>query len=299
MRFEGRVAIVTGAGRGIGRSEALAFAREGAAVVVNDFGGNTDGSGGDPGPGQKVADEIVAAGGKAVAHSGDVSRFETGEELVRLALDRFGGLDILVNNAGIVRDRMLHNMTEDEWDAVIAVHLKGTFNCTRAAAAVFRTQRSGVVVNTGSDSGLGQMGQANYSAAKEGIIGFTRTAARDLGRYGGRCNAIRTRAATRMLREAAARARDAGVGGTAEVSWVEQWAPDQVAPLVVWLCSDAAAHINGRDFVVGSHEISLMSIPAAERTLHCEGEWTLDLLDEQLPTTLTSDLRNEFVPTKS
>jgi NAD(P)-dependent dehydrogenase (short-subunit alcohol dehydrogenase family) len=215
MRLEGKVAIVTGAGRGIGRGEAMALAREGVAVVVNDFGGNPDGTGGDAGPAQQVADEIVAAGGKAAAHVGDVARFQTGEELVQLALDQFGGVDILVNNAGILRDRMIHNMSEAEWDAVLDIHLKGTFNCTRAAAQVFRSQRSGVIVNTSSESGFGNLGQPNYSAAKEGIIGFTRTIARDPGRYGCRANAIRPRAATRLtlsdeMREAAEKAAQGG-----------------------------------------------------------------------------------------
>ncbi|MEE8558945.1 MAG: SDR family NAD(P)-dependent oxidoreductase, partial [Myxococcota bacterium] len=158
MRLEGRVAIVTGGGRGIGRAECEALAREGAAVVVNDFGGGADGTGGAEGPADEVADAITAAGGKAIPHYGDVSNPGTGEELVQLALSQFGRLDILINNAGILRDRMLHNMSEAEWDAVIAVHLKGTFVCTRAAATVFREQRSGVVVNTGSESGLGNMG---------------------------------------------------------------------------------------------------------------------------------------------
>ena len=304
MRLEGQVAIVTGAGRGIGRAEALAFAAEGAAVVVNDFGGNPDGTGGAAGPAQEVADEIVAAGGKAVPQSGDVARFETGDELVQLALDQFGRLDVLVNNAGILRDRMLHNMTEQEWDAVLAIHLKGTFNCTRAAAQVFRSQRSGVVVNTSSESGFGNMGQANYSAAKEGIVGFTRTAARDLGRYGCRVNAIRPRAATRLtlseeLREAMERSRKAGAAPPGDIGAIDQLAPEQVAPLVVWLCTDAAANVNGRDFIVGASEISLVSLPSAERTLFTPGDWTLDLLDAQAPRGLTRGLRNAFVPKES
>jgi NAD(P)-dependent dehydrogenase (short-subunit alcohol dehydrogenase family) len=199
---------------------------------------------------------------------------------------------------------MIHNMTEAEWDAVLDIHLKGTFNCTRAAAQVFRSQRSGAIVNTSSESGFGNMGQANYSAAKEGIIGFTRTIARDLGRYGCRANAIRPRAATRLtlsdeMREAAEKRRKAGGAPPAEIARIERWVPDQVAPLVVWLCTDAARNVNGRDFIVGAGEISLVSLPEAERTLCTPGEWTVDLLDAEMPATLARGLRNPWVPSEA
>ncbi len=300
MRLEGRVAIVTGGGRGIGRSECEELAREGAAVVVNDFGGGPDGTGGAEGPANEVADAIMAAGGKAIPHYGDVSNMATGEELVQLALREFGRLDILINNAGILRDRMLHNMSEAEWDAVIAVHLKGTFVCTRAAATVFREQRSGVVVNTGSESGLGNMGQGNYAAAKEGIVGFTRTASRDLGRYGCRCNVIRPRAATRLtlsdeLREAAERARKSGEAAV-DVASIEKLTPDAVAKFVTWLCTDAAANVNGQDFVVSAEQISRMTQPQPAETLFSSDGWSLDRLDAALPHTLTRGLRNPFGP---
>ena len=300
MRLKGRVAIVTGAGRGIGRFEALAFANEGASVVVNDFGGGPDGTGGSEEPADEVVDEILRGGGKAVAHYGDVSRMQTGEELLQAALNSFGRLDILVNNAGILRDRMIYNMTEQEWDAVIAVHLKGTFVCSRAASRVFREQRSGVIVNTSSESGLGNMGQANYSAAKEGIIGFTSTVARDLGRYGCRANAIRPRAATRLtlsdeLRAQMERARAAGQPAP-DIGQLEQWLPEGVAPLVVWLCTDAASNVNGRNFIVSANEIILMTQPQPETTLFSERGWTLDALDEQLPRTVTRQLQNRFGP---
>ncbi|MEE2703068.1 MAG: SDR family NAD(P)-dependent oxidoreductase [Myxococcota bacterium] len=298
MRLEGKVAVVTGAGRGIGREEALAFAREGAAVIVNDFGGGPDGSGGAEEPAVEVCDSITSTGGKALPHFGDVSRMETGQELVQLALDNFGRLDILVNNAGILRDRMIYNMSEQEWDAVIAVHLKGTFVCTRAAARIFRERRSGVIVNTSSESGLGNMGQANYAAAKEGIIGFTNTVARDLGRYGCRANAIRPRAATRLtlsdeLREAAERARSEGQPAP-DLGPLERWAPDGVAPFVVWLCTDAAAQVNGRNFIVSNDQVTLMTEVTQERSLFGTGGWTLDQLDAQLPSTVTAGLRNRF-----
>jgi 3-oxoacyl-[acyl-carrier protein] reductase len=298
VRLEGRVAIVTGGGRGIGRAECLSLASEGAAVIVNDFGGGADGAGGAEGPANEVADEITTQGGKAIAHYGDVSRPDTGTELVRLALDHFGKLDILINNAGILRDRMLHNMTDAEWNIVIAIHLSGTFFCTRAAAKVFREQRSGVIVTTGSESGLGSMGQANYAAAKEGIAGFTRTVARDLGRYGCRANMIRPRAGTRLtlsdqLRDAIERARKSGEPAP-DIGRIEHWVPEGVAPLVTWLCTDAAANVNGQDFVISAEQVSLMSQPRPSATVFSETPWSLDQLDGLLPQTLTRGLRNEF-----
>ena len=300
MRLEGRVAIVTGGARGIGRAECLALAHEGASVIVNDFGGGADGSGGDKEPAAEVADEITRAGGKALPHFGDVSQMSTGEELVQLALDQFGRLDILVNNAGILRDRMLHNMSEAEWDDVIAVHLKGTFSCTRAAATVFRDQRSGAVVNTGSESGLGNMGQANYAAGKEGIVGFTRTAARDLGRYGARCNVIRPRAATRLtlsdeLKEATARARKSGQPAP-DLSYIEKWVPEGVASFVTWLCTDAASHVNGQDFIISAQEVSLMSLPKPVTTIYSDDPWSIDQLDSLLPKSITRGMKNAFAP---
>jgi NAD(P)-dependent dehydrogenase (short-subunit alcohol dehydrogenase family) len=291
MRLEGRVAIVTGGARGIGRAECLALAGEGASLIVNDYGGAADGTGGDTSPAAQVADEITAAGGKAVPHSGDVSEMSTGQELVQLALDQFGRLDILVNNAGILRDRMLHNMTEEEWDRVIAIHLKGTFSCTRAAATVFREQRSGVVVNTGSESGLGAMGQANYAAAKEGIAGFSRTVAQDLGRYGCRCNVIRPRAATRLtlspqLKEAIEKAKKSGEPAP-DLTRIENWVPDGVAAFVAWLCTDEAAGVNGQDFLVSAEQVSLMSQPKPTETVFSDSPWTVDKLADLLPASVT------------
>jgi NAD(P)-dependent dehydrogenase (short-subunit alcohol dehydrogenase family) len=200
---------------------------------------------------------------------------------------------------------MLFNMAEEEWDAVIAVHLKGHFTVTKHAALVFRQQRSGRIVNTSSESGLGNMGQANYSAAKEGIVGLTRTAALDLGRYGVTCNAIRPRAGTRMtispeLREAMERARAAAQAGgnpdesssQSAISQIQALKPELVAPIVVYLCTDAAANVNGRDFIVGGNEISLVSLPDRERTIYREGGWDLDSLDRIFPSTLGQGLRN-------
>jgi NAD(P)-dependent dehydrogenase (short-subunit alcohol dehydrogenase family) len=267
-------------------------------VIVNDFGGGPDGLGGAEAPANEVADEITAQGGKAVAHYGDVSNPSTGEELVQLALERFGRLDILVNNAGILRDRMLHNMTDAEWSSVIAVHLTGTFNCTRAAGKTFRSQRSGVIVTTGSESGLGSMGQANYAAAKEGIAGFTRTIARDLGRYGCRANMVRPRAGTRLtlsdqLKEAIERARKSGEGAP-DLARIENWVPEGVAPFVTWLCTDAAANVNGQDFVISAEQVSLMHQPTPASTIFSDTPWTLDQLDAGLPQTITRGLKNQF-----
>jgi NAD(P)-dependent dehydrogenase (short-subunit alcohol dehydrogenase family) len=310
-RLEGKVAIVTGAGRGIGRGEALLLAEEGCRVVVNDFGGNKEGEGGDQSPADEVVAEIKKMGSDAVANYGNVASFSDGEAMVKQALDTFGRLDILVNNAGILRDRMVFNMTEAEWDAVIAVHLKGHFTVTKHAAMVFRQQRSGSIVNTSSESGLGNMGQANYSAAKEGITGLTRTLALDLGRYGVTANAIRPRAATRLTmspemeearkrREAAAAAqpkKEAPASATEEVvSTIGQLAPELVAPLVVFLCTEKASNINGRDFIVGGNEISLMSLPTRERTIYREGGWNLDALDKVFGSTLGAGVKNPQPP---
>src|SRR5579884_4534620 len=237
-RLEGKVAVITGAGRGIGRGIALLMAEEGASVVVNDYGVAVDGTQPSSGPAQEVVDEIKKKGGEAVANAGDVSKAADGEAMIKQALDTFGRLDILINVAGILRDRMVFNMTEEEWDAVIAVHLKGHFSTIKPASQIFRQQRSGRIVNTGSSSGLGNMGQANYAAAKEGIVGLTRTVARDIGRYGATCNAIRPGAATRLtlspeMEEARRRAEAAGVrrGG----GGMPSMPPEAIAPLVVYL----------------------------------------------------------------
>ena len=310
-RLDGKVAIVTGAGRGIGRGEALLLAEEGAKVVVNDLGGSEAGEGADASPADAVAAEIVAAGGEAVANHDSVATMEGGERMVQTALDAFGRLDILINNAGILRDRMVFNMSEAEWDSVIAVHLKGHFTTTKHASIVFRQQRSGRIVNTSSESGLGNMGQANYAAAKEGIVGLTRTCALDLGRYGVTVNAIRPRAGTRLtlspeLREAMQRARasrrsgDGDGGGDTQAeqagSQLDALAPEMVAPLVVYLCTDAAANVNGRDFVVGGDEVSLMTMPSKQATIHREGGWDLASLERVFPRVIGAEVTNPAPP---
>lgn len=306
-KLEGKTAIITGGGRGIGREVALLYAREGARVIVNDLGVSVDGEGKDNSPATQVVTEIKAAGGEAIANFGDVADMDHAEDLVRTALNEWGQLDILVNVAGILRDRMIFNMGEDDWDAVIAVHLKGHFTITRFATMVFRQQRSGRIVNTSSESGMGNMGQANYSAAKEGIIGLTRTLALDLGKYGVTANAIRPRAGTRLtmtpeLRAAMEKARatraagGAASGGQDPISAMDELRPELVAPLVVYLCTDAAANVNGRDFVVGGNEVSLVSLAEKERSIFREGGWDLPSLARVFPQTLGSGLKNPMPP---
>ncbi len=247
--LEDRVAIVTGAGRGIGREHALMLAAHGARVVVNDLGGSRDGTGSDAGPAQSVVDEIRAAGGEAVANRDDVSDFAAARRMIEQAVDEFGGLHAVVNNAGILRDRMLVNMEEAEWDAVIRVHLKGTFAPSRHAAAYWRERsKAGEpvdarIINTSSVSGIyGNAGQTNYGAAKMGIAAFTIIAARELGRYGVTVNAVAPGARTRMT-------EDLGTPSS-EMSEEElaQRSPRWIAPIVTWLASTDSRDVTGRVF---------------------------------------------------
>jgi len=304
-RLEGKVAIVTGAGRGIGRGEALLLAEEGAKVVVNDLGGSVGGEGEDQRPAEQVAEEIRAAGGEAVANFDSVATMEGGENIVKTAVEAFGGLDTLINNAGILRDRMVFNMTEEEWDLVLDVHLKGHFATTKYAGIIFRQQRSGRIVNTGSSSGLGNMGQANYAAAKEGIVGLTRTCALDLGRYGVTVNAIRPAAGTRLTlspeMEEARQRRLAARGEEAEETEqtpadaearLDAMRPELIAPLVVYLCTDAAQNVNGRDFSVGGNEVALMTKVTREIAIIREGGWDLDALDRVFPNAIGRFVEN-------
>ena len=298
-RLEGKVAIVTGGGRGIGRGECLALAAEGAKVVVNDFGGSAQGTGAEAGPADEVVNEIKKMGSDAVANYDNVADFEAGNRMVQQALDSFGRLDILVNNAGILRDKMLFNMAEEEWDIVVAVHLKGHFNLSKHAAVVFRQQRSGVFVHTGSESGLGNRGQGNYAAAKEGIVGLSRSLAREMGNYGVRSNAIRPRAGTRLvisdeMKAAASRGGAAGMGMAGLEAFEKANPAEGVAPFVVWLCTDAAENVNGRDFLVSGSMIGLYSLPEIiAKVDNASGSiWTLDDLDKMIPEKVTSGLKN-------
>ncbi|MFG3114272.1 SDR family oxidoreductase [Streptomyces sp. NPDC048197] len=256
----GRVAAVTGAGRGLGRAHALAFAAEGAKVVVNDLGVGLDGTGGAADPAQQVVDEIRARGGEAVAHGGDIATADGAASLVATALEAFGRLDTLVNNAGFLRDRMLVNLDEDDWDAVMRVHLKGHFLPLQHAAAHWRAEAKAGrtpearVVNTSSGAGLlGSVGQGNYSAAKAGIVGLTLVAAAEMGRYGIQVNAIAPAARTRMTEQAFADTMAAPEG-----DGFDAMAPENVSPLVVWLGSGASAGVTGRVFEAEGGRITVM-----------------------------------------
>ncbi|TXJ72813.1 SDR family NAD(P)-dependent oxidoreductase [Streptomyces lavendulae] len=255
----GRVVVVTGAGRGLGRAHALAFAAQGARVVVNDLGVRLDGGPGGGNPAEAVAAEIRAAGGEAVAHGGDIATGEGAASLVRTALEAYGRLDTLVNNAGFLRDRMLVNLGEDDWDAVLRVHLKGHFLPLKHAAAYWRAEAkggrgpAGRVVNTSSGAGLlGSLGQGNYSAAKAGIVALTLVAAAELSRYGVQVNAIAPAARTRMTERAFAETMSAPVSG------FDAMAPENVSPLVVWLGSAASAGVSGRVFEIEGGRLSVM-----------------------------------------
>ncbi|MGE3589899.1 MAG: SDR family oxidoreductase [Ilumatobacteraceae bacterium] len=279
--FEGRVAIVTGAGRGLGREHALLLASEGALVVVNDLGGGKDGSGSDISPANAVVDEIVAAGGHAVANTDDVSDWEGAGRMVQQAIDVFGRLDILVNNAGVLRDRMLVNMTEDEWDVVMRVNAKGHAAPLRHAGAYWREQAkqhgsvSASVVNTSSPSGLfANIGQANYGAAKVAVAGLTMIAAKELGRYGVRVNAIAPAARTRMT------VTDSST--PADAHQFDRMDPANVSPWVAYLASDRCT-MTGKCFVVYAGKVVLVEPWRATATIEEPRRWTLDELVERGP----------------
>ena len=291
-----KVAIVTGAGRGIGRGVAMMMAAEGAKVVVNDLGGDVDGSGASNSPADQVVAEIEAAGGTAVVNHESVTSMEGGENIVKTAIDSFGKLDIVVTPAGILRDRMVFNMTEEEWDAVIAVHLKGTFTVVKHASILFRQQRSGRIITFTSESGLfGNSGQANYAAAKSGIAGFTKVVARDLGRYGVTANSISPRAATRMVAtvpDTARQMRSARAESPETQAPPVEMDPEDVAPMVCYLASDFASNVNGQIFLVYGGNISLLSQPRRVRTIFKDDKWTLDELNDLVPKNITQGLPN-------
>jgi len=295
-RLKGKVAIVTGAGRGIGRGEALALVSEGAKVVVNDFGGGPDGTGATKSPADDVVAEIKKMGGQAAANHDSVATAQGGENIVKTAVSTFGRLDILVNNAGILRDKMIFNMSDEDWDIVMKVHLYGHFFTTRSACALFRQQRGGRIINTSSEAGLAvSFGQSNYGAAKEGIIGFTRNVARDMGRYGVTCNAIRPAAGTRLtLSDDVVKSWERAGMGESYVKMMGQMVPEDIAPLVLWLASDDAANVTARTFQVQSGKISLYSEPVEQKTLTKVGRWTIDELFAFMPTTLAAGLVNPF-----
>lgn len=276
----GRVAVVTGAGRGLGRAHALAFAAEGARVVVNDLGVGPAGEPGPDGPAAQVAGEIRAAGGEAVAHTGDIATTEGAASLIGTALEAYGRLDTLVSNAGFLRDRMLVNLDEDDWDAVLRVHLKGHFLPLKHAAAHWRAEaRAGRtpdarIVHTSSGAGLlGSVGQGNYSAAKAGIVGLTLVAAAELGRYGVQVNAIAPAARTRMTERTFAEAMAAPRTG------FDAMAPENVSPLVVWLGSAASAGVTGRVFETEGGRVTVMEGWRAGPTVDKKARWDVAELD--------------------
>lgn len=305
--LKGKVAVVTGSGRGIGRVIALALAAEGAKVIVNDPGVALDGTGADKAVADEVVEEIRGMGGEAVANYDSVGSMEGGERVIKTAVENFGRLDILVNCAGILRDRMIWNMTEEEWDAVINTHLKGHFACTKAACLVMRQQRSGRIINISSTSGLhGNAGQANYSCAKAGITGFTKSCALALGRYGITVNAVSPAAATRMtatippdrLRQLMAQR---GVQFPEDTSMEELYKmmlgdPEDVPPIIVYLASDEAADINGQIFGASGGRISLYAPWTEAKTITKEGRWSIEELRETVPKTLAEGLVNLAPP---
>jgi len=279
-RLDGRVAIVTGAGRGIGRSVAALMARQGAAVVVNDLGSALDGSGTDSATATAVAEEIAAAGGKAVANGADVSDHAAAQALVASAIEQFGRLDVLVNVAGILRDRMVFNMTEQEWDDVMRVHVKGTFNTTKFAAAHWRSLRNpdaqNRIINFTSVSGLhGAPGQPNYAAAKMGIVGLTYSCANALRQYGVTANAISPGAATRMTDSVPAGRRRAR-------ATADEWSPDNVAPIVAYLANDQSGWITGRIVHSSGYEVALYSNPEPLVRIVGTGPWDAEALAAQV-----------------
>jgi NAD(P)-dependent dehydrogenase (short-subunit alcohol dehydrogenase family) len=288
--LDGKVAIVTGAGRGIGREEALLLAKHGAKVVVNDLGGGFDGSGKDISPAQQVVDEIKKAGGQAVANGDSVSDFNGAKRIFQCAVDTFGKLNIVVNNAGILRDRMIFNMSEDDWDSVIAVHLKGTFAVTRFAAEYWRNEHkegrihNGRIINTSSDSGLlGNPSQSNYGAAKAAIAAFTIIIGQELKKYGVTVNAIAPVARTRLTVDAtpATAAIMSQKPGPGEF---DAFDPANIAPLVVWLASDDAKDVNAMVFRVGGRSVWLMQPWHSAGQVKGEGKWDPAALGKALKT---------------
>lgn len=286
---EGKVILVTGAGGGIGRDIALALAAEGAKVVVNDIGTSPSGEGTDAGPAQRVVDEIRAAGGQAVANTDSVSEAAAANRMVSCALDHFGRIDGVVNNAGILRDRFFHKMSDDEWDAVIRVHLYGCYYVSRAAANHFKEQGSGAFVHMTSTSGLiGNFGQANYSAAKMGVTALSKSIALDMARFQVRSNCISPFAWSRMVGSIPTDTAEQ----QARVEKIKQMTPNKIAPLAVYLLSDAARDVNAQVFTVRNNEIFLMSQPRPLRSVHRSEGWTAQHIAEHgMPA-----LKASFVP---
>ena len=295
-RLEGKVAVVSGGGRGIGRAVALLLAEEKASVVVNDLGCEVDGTGAMKDPADNVVAEITSKVGKAVASYEDVSTMAGAQAMIQKSVDTYGHLDILVNSIGVRRDQMISQMSPEEWDAVIRNTLKGVFAATRYACTVMRQQRSGHIVNLTSDAGLGAIGMSSYAAASEAVIGMTRTVARDMGRYGVTCNAVSPVAKTRLFPDTAAPSLpDQRVGlGIPEPrhTWSGPGSPDDpenVAPLVVYLCTGQSPNANGYVFGVRGGNIYLYTNPEAERSIYKRDPFTVDELGDLVPRALLYD----------
>ncbi len=304
--LEGKTAVITGAGRGIGREMALALAAEGVKVVVADPGVARDGSGTDLTPAEAVVQEIKKAGGAAVASSGSVTDFAAAEKIIKTCVSNFGRLDILVNCAGILRERMIFNMSPEEWDDVVKVHLYGTFNCCRHACVQMREQKSGRIINVTSDAWRGTVGQSNYGAAKGGIVSLTRAIAREMGRFGVTCNAIAPMAATRMTvtPEVKAGWKKRYEAGLITKDYYEGLinmpGPEYIPPIVLYLVSDQAANVNGQIFHTEAGRISIYSEPVEIKTVYRnyakEGNWKLEELLDIVPKTLLVGYVNPAPP---
>ncbi len=281
-----KVVIVTGAGRGIGRGIALMAAANGAKVVVNDLGGAEDGSGSDASPADEVVTEINSLGGEAISSYASVTEWDAAHDIVETAVNNFGRIDCVVNNAGNLRDAIFHKMTEEEFDSVINVHLKGTFNVSRAAATHFRAQTSGCFVNMTSTSGLiGNFGQANYAAAKLGIVGLSKSMALDMGRFRVRSNCIAPFAWSRLIGTIPTNTEEE----KARVEKIQQMTPDKIAPLAIALCSDAAKDVSGQIFGVRNNEIFLFNHNRPIRFAHTSEGWSPDSVLERVIPAFNSD----------
>ncbi len=291
--LDGKAALVTGAGRGIGRGIALALAKAGAKVVVNDLGTSLSGEGAETLPADQVVDEILTNGGEAVTNRGNVAKFDEATEMVEQVVRSFGKIDVLVNVAGILRDRMIFNMTEAEWDAVIAVHLKGTFNCTRAASIHMREQQGGRIISMSSVSALGAAGQPNYAAAKAGIMGLTWSTANAMAKYGVTANAIMPSGATRMIDSTPRGKKFFEETGKwpSEMARGTERDPDNVAPRFVYLASDAAANVNGQVFHGYGYGFTLLEQPHAVRSIRATQRWDPDELARVFSSTLGANLK--------
>ncbi|MGT2509478.1 SDR family NAD(P)-dependent oxidoreductase [Cupriavidus basilensis] len=287
--MQDKVVVVTGAGGGIGRDIALAVAAEGAKVIVNDIGTSTTGEGLDEGPAERVVQEIRNAGGVAIANTDSVSEAASAGRIVESAMDSYGRIDGVINNAGILRDRFFHKMSQDEWDAVIKVHLYGSYYMSRAAANHLKEQAGGAFVHMTSTSGLiGNLGQANYSAAKMALVALSKSIALDMQKFNVRSNCIAPFAWSRMVGSIPTETPEQ----QARVAKIQQMTPNKIAPLAVYLLSDAALDVNGQVFTVRNNEIFLMSQPRPLRAVHRSEGWTLqDIVDHGMPA-----LKASFVP---